>query len=188
MTVPFPSSFSMLEHILWVSVFFLLLLIACIDLRETIIPDEATLALLFIGFLLVVLQVPDFGLVTGSLLGHYALLFGFRDNIWFNHLLGAMVALVFFGCLVAITRGRRMGMGDLKLAGALGVVFGWPDVVVILGLAFVFGSCVALWAIVRRAKTMKSAMPFGPFLSLGAIVVFLWGPLILRWYFSLLGA
>jgi len=173
------------EQVLWVVVFLLLLMIAVIDFRKTIIPDEATLVLAAIGAVIIVLHGQDFGITRGSFLGSYSLLFGWRENIFVNHALAAALAVLFFGILIVVTRGRGMGMGDLKLAGALGVVFGWPDAIIIVGVAFVLGSVVALAEILRRKKGMKSYLPFGPFLSAASAVVFFSGFSLLQWYFVL---
>lgn len=78
-----------------------------------------------------------------------------------------------------------MGLGDLKLSAALGILFGWPDILVILALAFITGSLISLGAMGFGKKTLKSFLPFGPFLAIGAALVFFFGHDILRLYFSL---
>ena len=79
-----------------------------------------------------------------------------------------------------------MGGGDLKLGAPLGVVFGWPDILAILALAFIIGSLFGLGWIFRRKKTLKSAMPFGPFLSLASVLIFFFGEDLTRSYLKLL--
>jgi prepilin signal peptidase PulO-like enzyme (type II secretory pathway) len=80
-----------------------------------------------------------------------------------------------------------MGMGDLKLAIPLGLIFGWPDIVFVLVFAFVIGAAIGLFAVARGEKSMKGTIPFGPSLALGAATAFFLGPMIFGWYFSLLG-
>jgi leader peptidase (prepilin peptidase)/N-methyltransferase len=174
------------QIVLWEVVFLTLLTLSVIDFREHIIPDEANILLAGIGSILILLNMSQFGPTEGSFLKAYALLFGIRNNIFLNHIVGVLIASLFFGALVVLTRGRGMGMGDLKLAMALGLLFGWPDIVVIVGLAFVIGSVVGVFEILRRKKTMKSFVPFGPFLALGSALVFFFGSQIVQFYFSLI--
>jgi leader peptidase (prepilin peptidase)/N-methyltransferase len=192
-----PNSFSVLfplssfllsiSSVLWIAVFTTLLLVTLIDLRLRVIPDEANIFLAALGVILLLLapdtryQIPD----TSSFLGSYALIFGLQNNPWLNHFIAALVGAVFFLSLVLITRGRGMGMGDVKLASVLGFLFGWPDIFLLIVLSFVVGSLFGLYAMARRGYTMKSAIPFGPFLAAGAALTFFFGEEIVRWYFGL---
>ena len=171
---------------LWILVFLTLLLITLIDLRLNLIPDEASIILTILGIFLIILTASRFSLAEGSFLGPYAAMAGLRQNIWLNHLLAAISAGLFFGLLILITRGRGMGGGDLKLGAALGVVFGWPDTLAILALAFIIGSLFGLGGILRRKKTLKSAMPFGPYLALASVLIFFFGGDLARLYLKLL--
>ena len=171
---------------LWILVFLTLLLITLIDLRLNLIPDEASIFLVILGALLIILTASRFSLVEGSFLGPYAALAGLRQNIWFNHLIAAISSGLFFWLIIVITRGRGMGGGDLKLGAALGVIFGWPDILALLALAFIIGSLFGLGGILRRKKTLKSAMPFGPYLTLASGIVFFFGGDLARSYLKLL--
>src|SRR3989344_3479854 len=113
-----------------------------------------------------------FGDIQGSFLRHYALLSGWRQNILLNHLFALFVAGAFFAVLILVTRGRAMGGGDLKLAAALGFVFGWPDIILITVLSFVLGSFIGIGAIMLNKKKMKSYLAFGPFLGAASLPVF----------------
>jgi len=85
---------------------------------------------------------------------------------------GAMGALAFMGLLHVISRGG-MGEGDVRLSPLLGAFLGWlnPGLVAI-GLLFGFlgGSIIGVALMVAGNATRKTAIPFGPFLALGAIV------------------
>ena len=74
-----------------------------------------------------------------------------------------------------------MGMGDLKLAIPLGLLFGWPEIVLVLMAAFVIGAVVGVVAVARGTNSMKGTLPFGPFLALGAMTAFFWGAPIFGW-------
>jgi prepilin signal peptidase PulO-like enzyme (type II secretory pathway) len=157
---------------LWVVIFEALLVMALIDIQMGIIPDEINIFLGVAGVFLAILSAGYDGGQGSAILAR---------------IIGAAVAGVFFALLIAITRGKGMGMGDLKLAVPLGLIFGWPDILFLLISAFVIGAAVGVLAIARGKNTMKGTLPFGPFLALGAVTAFFWGPLIIGWYFSLLG-
>lgn len=112
------------------------------------------------------------------------MLFGFRENIWTNHLLGAVIGLLIIGLIIFITRGKGMGMGDLKLAIALGVIFGWPDIIFVLIFSFIVGSIYGVYLLIKRIKGFKDSVPFGPFLVLGSVTLIFFGQSILAWYFN----
>jgi leader peptidase (prepilin peptidase) / N-methyltransferase len=174
---------------LWSTALIILILILLIDLKHYIIPDQLNIALVVLGVVNMALEgaYNKFGPIEGSFLGHHALLFGFRDNVFVNHLFGALVGLVFFGLIVALSRGRAMGMGDVKLAGALGLLFGWPDIGLIIVFSYIIGALAAFVIMAKYRKTMKDAVPFGPFITAATFLTFFGGVHILSGYFSLFG-
>src|SRR3989338_8654636 len=96
----------------------------------------------------------------------------------------AFVAAVFFAFLVLITRGRGMGIGDIKLAFLMGLMLGWPQILLALFLAFAGGAAIGVGLIFAGHKTMKSQIPFGPFLIAGALAALFWGQELIAWYLS----
>jgi len=154
---------------LWIAVFEALLVMALIDIRLGIIPDEINIFLVIVGVLFLLIPVP---------LTIIAII---------PKIISALGAGAFFALLIAVTRGKGMGMGDLKLAIPLGLLFGWPEIVLVLMAAFVIGAVVGLVAVARGTNSMKGTLPFGPFLALGAVTAFFWGAPIIGWYLSLLG-
>ncbi len=171
--------------VLWTAIFELLLLLSLIDIRLNLIPDEINILLAALGVAVIFVSRPFFGLASGSFFGPYALLFGGRGNIFMNHAIGFLVCAALFVFLILITRGRAMGIGDLKLAAALGIIFGWPDGFILCGLAFVAGSIFGGAAMAVKRKTMKSFLPFGPFLAFAALLTFFFGIPIVSAYFRL---
>jgi leader peptidase (prepilin peptidase)/N-methyltransferase len=185
--VPHLAAFAALSAI-WIIAFEIFLLVAYIDIRLTIIPDELNIALAVVALAEIVLFAHAFG-GTGnpSFFGAYAAVFGLQANVWINHLIAAVAGVAFFGAIVAVTRGRGMGMGDVKFALPLGLLFGWPDILIIAMMAFVIGGVYGLIAITAGKKTMKSAVPFGPFLVAASTVAFFAGSALFNWYFHMLG-
>ena len=96
-------------------------------------------------------------------------------------LLGGLVgfALLF---LIALIRPAGMGMGDVKLATFIGLVVGFPSILIALFLSFVAGGLVAGWLLLSGVKGRKDPVPFAPFLVAGGMVAMLYGKEILDWY------
>jgi leader peptidase (prepilin peptidase)/N-methyltransferase len=82
-----------------------------------------------------------------------------------------------------------MGMGDVKLAGVLGMALawlGWGEWMVGAFLAFLLGAVVGIGLMLFRRAGRRSAIPFGPFMVAGAFFGILAGPAIANWYAGLL--
>ena len=105
-------------------------------------------------------------------------------------LLDAAIGLLAYGgamLVVALIAPKGMGMGDVKLAGLIGLVLGalgLEYVAVAAGLGILFGGVGAIVALVAGAGR-KHAMPFGPFLAAGAIAAVFVGPWVADTYLSL---
>lgn len=149
------------------------------DLLYTIVPDQAVVALVGIGAASAALRgwaadavLPALGsALLGGIVGATAL---------------AAVALI--GSRVA---GRdAMGFGDVKLAAAMGVVLGFPQIVTALVIA-VLGAGVWFGALMLARRLERGdAAPFGPFLASATLITLLAAGLIrtfIDWYVSLLG-
>ncbi|MFH0969472.1 MAG: prepilin peptidase [Patescibacteria group bacterium] len=102
--------------------------------------------------------VPDFGIWNLSI---------------FSGLIGAAIAFLFFFILVAVSKEKWMGMGDAYLAFLAGFVVGYPKVLFTLVLAFFIGSVCSIILLALKKKTMKSQIPFAPFLVSAVILVIL---------------
>ncbi len=101
-------------------------------------------------------------------------------------ILAALVGFLPLFLLSALSRETWMGMGDGFLAFFLGLVVGWPHMLVALVLAFALGSVVGIFLILLKKKGMRSQVPLGPFLIVGAfLALFLpeWFPGIFDMFF-----
>ena len=103
-----------------------------------------------------------------------------------NGLAGGGTGLVLFLLILLLSRGG-MGLGDVKMAGLMGLMLGFPDVFVGIFLAVITGGIVAVAVLLLKLKNRKQAIPFGPFLSLGTMAALLWGQNILNWYLGFFG-
>lgn len=124
--------------------------------------------------------IPNKILIVAALVAVGLLLAGDRDAIP-EHLLAAAIAFaVLF--LVAILYPHGMGMGDVKLAGVMGLYLG-KAVAPALLIGFAAGALFGLVLIARRgADARKQAVPFGPFLAFGGLVAIFCGTEIVDWY------
>lgn len=195
-------NYQLLIIAVWILIFLLLLLLSIIDFRLFIIPDSINLALAILGFALILFSIfltSDVQRLNNfSFLGHYALLFDFNFlnnsisnnliTIAVNRLFAAFVGMAFFGAIILLSRGRAMGMGDFKLIAGLGLIFGWPDILMIAAFSFIIGAVFSVPFLIKGVKTMKDAVPFGPFIVSGAVLNFFFGYQIIESYFKLFGA
>jgi leader peptidase (prepilin peptidase) / N-methyltransferase len=105
-----------------------------------------------------------------------------RDDLVENLIAGAGAFAFLLLAVIAYPRG--MGMGDVKLAGAMGLYLGLSVIPALL-TAFLTGSIVGVVIIAREgAAGRKKAVPFGVFLALGGIVGVLAGPELIDFYES----
>jgi leader peptidase (prepilin peptidase)/N-methyltransferase len=152
------------SFLLWL-IFALLVIVFVYDFKHYLIPDKVT-------YLAIVLAS-----IFSSLFGHYQLS---------NYLLSAIGIFIIFYLIVILSKETWMGMGDAKLVFLMGILLGWPNVLLSLFLAAFLGSLVGVLMITLKKKKMKSQVPFGPFLVIGTLISFFWGEEIINWYFNLL--
>jgi leader peptidase (prepilin peptidase)/N-methyltransferase len=103
------------------------------------------------------------------------------DIVILSGLIGGAVGFTFFS-IVRLINPRGMGIGDIKLALLIGLVTGWPLVVVALLIGIIIGGIVATVFLLFRKKGRKDVIPYGTFLAIGPIVTLLWGNEIFDWY------
>ncbi len=153
-----------------------LVVVFVIDLEHYLILDRV----IFPGSVLMLLINVFLTAASGR---HLLSLAGF----FVSGLAGAMSVTVPFFLLWYFSRGTWLGFGDVKLAVFLGLVLGWPQSLVGLMLAVFLGGTVSLLLLCFSGKNLKSQVPFGTFLSLGALLAVFYGPQLLRWYLAILG-
>lgn len=174
--------------LLWILIFLVWLLISVIDSRYYLIPNGLNLTLGVLGLIILAIKtLPSVWLLPlhSSYLRHYELILSPSQSPWVNHLLGAVIGGLFFLILVLVSRGLGMGMGDVKLAAASGLVLGWPDIGLATVLAFILGGIWGAILLIVHQKTLHDRIPFAPIFILGmGLTVFL-GFEIVRGYFGL---
>ena len=132
------------------------------DLLYFTIPDEVVYSAIIISIIRLILTT------------HYSLL------------LSGLGAALFFLLLVLITKGRGMGMGDVKLGALMGLFLGYPGIVIALYLAFLTGALIGVTLILLGKKRLNAHIPFGPFLVGSTITILFYGEQIKSFIFSIL--
>jgi leader peptidase (prepilin peptidase)/N-methyltransferase len=75
-----------------------------------------------------------------------------------------------------------MGGGDIKLLAMIGAFLGWKAVILTILLGSLIGSIAGIIIMILKGKNFKYAIPFGPFLSLGAVTALFYQNEIIFWY------
>ena len=109
----------------------------------------------------------------------------FSDEL-LSSVYAGLTASVFFALIFFVSRGKWLGFGDVKLAFFMGLFLGWPNIAIALFAAFVLGGIVGIGLVGLHLKTMRSQVPFGPFLVTGTFIALFWGREITDWYLNLL--
>ena len=104
-------------------------------------------------------------------------------NFLFGLLGGAVGFLILF--LPALIYNKGMGWGDVKMAGLIGLMTGFPNAIVAVFGGIILGGLTAIVLLLFKKKNRKQGIPFGPCLALATIITFLWGSNIIHWYLSL---
>ena len=104
---------------------------------------------------------------------------------WYDRIIGFFAASLPLFAAMLISRGG-MGFGDVKLAAAAGLVLGWRLALFSLLAACITGSIYGLWLTAAKKGSLKTAIPFGPFLSAGFCLALLAGNRLIALYLSLL--
>lgn len=134
-----------------------------------------------------VIVLPGYA-VGAVLLGTAALLQG--DLMGLGRMAAGAGILFAFYFVLAIISPRGMGMGDVKLAGVLGLFLGslgWGQLAVGAGAAFVLGGLFSIILLITKRAGRKSGIPFGPWMLLGAWVGVFAGQAIAGSYLAIVG-
>jgi leader peptidase (prepilin peptidase) / N-methyltransferase len=140
-----------------------LIVITFIDIEHQIIPHEIILPGIpfFLLAAVFVMGIPLLDAFLGIMVGIGTL---YLVAVYYEQLMGI----------------EGMGGGDVNLMGMLGAFLGWKSLLFILMMGAFTGAMVGIIMMINKGKTIKYAVPFGPFLSLGAVIYLFWGPAIIN--------
>ena len=135
-----------------------------IDLQHYLLPNVITVPGIVIGFALSLVLPPGWKASLIGLIAGGGLLFAIAEA-WYR----------FRGI-------EGLGMGDVKMLAMIGAFLGWKLMLVTLVLSSFAGSLIGVGAIALGRGGMKSMLPFGTFLAVGALTAAVAGDVILTWY------
>lgn len=158
-------SWSLLEYLIFI---FGLVVCTFIDLDHMILPDEFTLSGIVIGLL-------------GAALNPHR---DFLDAL-FGVLMGGGFLWGMAYVYYLLTKQEGMGGGDIKLLAWIGALLGWKAIPFVIMSSAIIGSVVGLIAARKQKAGLKTVIPFGPYLALGAILYLFGGETIGLWYLDL---
>lgn len=157
-------SFKNLYTIIFLSILILILImIFFIDLENFIIPDSLNFSIM--GLALVKNFIPSLNTslihdinqsLIGGIIGYF--------SIW--------VIIFLYKTLKKID---GMGLGDAKLMAGIGLLFGWQSIPLVLFLSSILGLFFVIPSLLKKQKTMKSEIPFGPFIIIAMLIYFVFG-------------
>lgn len=97
----------------------------------------------------------------------------FRHENLSSLMLGCLIGCSFFGLQYLLSKKRLVGVGDIWLGAALGLVFGWPTLLFVLLLAYVGGAVISLVLVAVGRIQRRDPLPLGSFLAAASICVLL---------------
>ena len=158
-----------IDTIFYLTIGFVLLTILVWDLKHMIIPDGLVvgglvLAGIYFGYQYLI--SPDF-------------LRSVNTDLTRN-LLGGLIVSGFFYAMFRFSNGRWIGGGDVKLGALVGFLVGWKMVYFLVMIAYVIGAIPAVYLLITKKATVKTRIPFGPFLVISALVTSLFREEILE--------
>lgn len=119
--------------------------------------------------------IPFAVVIVGVLLSLVYL--GFSDvSVLFYHLLTAFITMGFFLSIFLLTKKRGIGFGDVVYGFYMGLLLGFPRIIVGLYLAFLTGAIVSIILVLLKKKKLRGdSIPFGPFLVIGTVLSIIFG-------------
>lgn len=134
-----------------------LLITFCIDYKYYIIPNRLTLTMFEVGLV--------FAFFEGM----------FNINLAIDRFLGVLVGggiFLIITLLGGLIMGKEaMGLGDVKIMGALGLFLGWRIMLIVSLIAFLIGAIISVGLLVTKVKKTDEYIPFGPFIVIATFIV-----------------
>jgi len=157
--------FQFLNFLYYSIVSCLLIIIFVYDLKHYLIPDKII-----------------YPAITLAVIFNFKFLIFKQFQIFNYSILSAFGAAGFFLAIFLISRGKWLGFGDVKLGFFMGIFLGFPNILIALFFAYLIGAIIGIGLVFARKKTLKSEVPFGPFLVIGTFIALFWGEKIIDCY------
>lgn len=145
-----------------------LIALTFIDADTTLLPDDITLPLLWLGLLVNIGGM--FADISSATLGAIG---------------GYLVLWSVFWAFKLLTGKEGMGYGDFKLLAAIGAWLGWQILPLVILLSAAVGTVVGIAGIVLKGRDKGAKLPFGPYLATAGFIALLWGRQLNAWYLGI---
>ncbi|MBU0660856.1 prepilin peptidase [Patescibacteria group bacterium] len=122
--------------------------------------------------------------IPAILLGLVTLIYGWHSLS--SLLIAVVIGAGFFLLQFVVSKGKWIGGGDIRLGFFMGVILGWPNILLALVLAYIGGAAVSVVLLMMKKKELASETPFGTYLALATFVTMFWGEQILNWYLGMI--
>ena len=142
-----------------------LIALTFIDADTTLLPDDITLPLLWLGLL--VNTGGAFTDVSSAILGAAG---------------GYLVLWSVYWGFKLLTGKEGMGYGDFKLLAAIGAWLGWQLLPLVILLSAAVGTVVGIAGILLKGRDKGAKLPFGPYLAAAGFIAMIWGQQLTSWY------
>ncbi|MFC1662807.1 prepilin peptidase [Patescibacteria group bacterium] len=107
----------------------------------------------------------------------------FLDHTFSNLLLAGIIGGGFFLLQFVLTNGRWVGGGDVRLGVIMGLMLGWPTILLAIGGAYIIGALIGTILIAAKKKKLSSQIPFGTFLTISTYISYFVGQQLIDRYF-----
>ena len=164
----------LVQHVFVLFIVSVMIVIFLADKRYGIIPDKV----LAVGIIATAIYLLYINYYLPFENGQWYMIFGQFSRI-INHLVSGVGAFLFFLMIYVLTKAKGIGFGDVKFGFFMGLLLGFPDILLALYIAFLTGGVVAIILVLWKKKGMKSEVAFGPFLIIGTYVSFFLSALIM---------
>lgn len=163
------AAFGVFQLIIWLILLVGFMALIVYDLRWMILPDRITFVLIGLVFLQIIVEI-----------------IVFKDiSLLLPAIIGILTTSGLFYVLFQVSDGKWIGGGDVKLAIALGALVGGPyESLLLIFVASLLGTLVSIPIIIKKGRSHH--IPFGPFLIISTMIVYLFGQQIISWYQSLI--
>lgn len=161
------------HFVLWLAAGVVMAMLFAYDLKWFLLPDTLTIALAVIGLAIVGVSAAETQDVWGTILTAIGAV-------------GAIAGL--YGVLFAVSQGRWVGFGDVKLGVGLGLILvDWQLALVAVFLANLIGCFIVIPLMISKKLERNSHIPFGPLLIAGAVITWFVGWRLLDLYLGTMG-
>ena len=161
------SSLDNFSSIIFLSILSLIFItIFFIDLENFIIPDSLNFSI--IGLALIKNFLPNF---------NTSIIHEINQSI-----IGGIVGYLSIWIIIFLYKTFKkidgMGLGDAKLMAGIGLLFGWQSIPFVLFVSSILGLIFVIPSLLKKQKTMRTEIPFGPFIILACLIYFTYGSVI----------